>query len=232
MSATKQDKQAKSIRVGISSCLLGEEVRFDRGHKRDAFITGTLSQYFEFVPVCPEMGIGLGTPREPIRLLGDPDRPNAVGVRTTNLDVTKALEAYGGETAQRLMQMRISGYILKRASPSCGMERVKVYSAKGMPAKRGVGIYARVLMEHQPLLPVEEEGRLGDPVLRENFIQRVFIFHRWQQMVERGLTPSRLVEFHTRHKLVLMFVEHVFNLHPTTTRGSWSRKPETKNWMP
>ncbi len=204
MSATNQNRKKSPIRVGISSCLLGEEVRFDKGHKRDSFITGTLGEYFEFIPVCPEMGIGLGAPREPIRLVGDPERPRAVGVRTADLDVTDALEDFGRQTAQDLRQTGISGYILKRASPSCGMERVKVYSPKGMPAKTGVGIYARMLMEDKPLLPVEEEGRLGDPVLRENFIQRVFIYHRWQQIVADGLTASRLVDFHTRHKLIVM----------------------------
>ncbi len=192
------------IRVGISSCLLGEEVRFDKGHKRDSYIMGTLSETFDFVPVCPEMGIGMGTPREPIRLVGEPGRPNAVGVHTKDLDVTDALEEYASQTARSLQAEGISGYILKRGSPSCGMERVKIYNPKGMPSQSGSGIYARVLMEAMPLLPVEEEGRLGDSVLRENFIQRVFVFSRWQRTAANGLTPAKLVDFHTRHKLILM----------------------------
>ena len=190
------------IRVGISSCLLGFEVRFDKGHKRDSYINGTLSEYFEFVPVCPEMAIGLGTPREPIRLVGDADRPRAVGVKTAGLDVTEALEAYGLQMSRELHD--ISGYILKRASPSCGMERVKLYHANRMPRGHTSGVYARVFMHAQPLLPVEEEGRLSDPILRENFIQRVFVYHRWQGLEAQGMTPARLVDFHTRHKLMVM----------------------------
>ncbi len=190
------------IRVGISSCLLGFEVRFDKGHKRDSYINGTLSEYFEFVPVCPEMAIGLGTPREPIRLVGDAERPRAVGVKTAGLDVTEALEAYGLQMSRELHD--ISGYILKRASPSCGMERVKLYHANRMPGGHTSGVYARVFMQAQPLLPVEEEGRLSDPVLRENFIQRVFVYHRWQGLQAQGMTPAALVDFHTRHKLMVM----------------------------
>jgi len=193
---------ADKIRVGISSCLLGLEVRFDKGHKRDSYINGTLGDYFEFVPVCPEMAIGLGTPREPIRLVGDANRPRAVGVKTAGLDVTEALEAYGLQMSRELQG--ISGYILKRASPSCGMERVKLYSPNGMPGGHTSGVYARVFMQAQPLLPVEEEGRLSDPILRENYLQRVFVYHRWQVLEAQGMTPARLVDFHTRHKLILM----------------------------
>ena len=189
------------IRIGISSCLLGERVRFDGNHKQDSYILGTLAQVFEFVTVCPEVGIGLGVPREPIRLEGEPDAPRAVGVRTKTLDVTTALEGYGRQMAAELGD--ISGYILKSKSPSCGMERVKIYRS-GMPSRQGRGLFARTLMEARPLLPVEEEGRLGDPVLRENFIERVFAYHRWQALRAAGTTPARLVGFHTAHKLTLM----------------------------
>lgn len=190
------------IRVGISSCLLGEEVRFDGGHKRDSYINGTLAKYFTFVPVCPEVAVGLGTPREPIRLVRMDDEVRVRGVRTTELDVTQPLREYGREMAGRLDD--ISGYIFKRGSPSCGMERVKIYSVKGMPATSGAGAYAETFMAEQPLLPYEEEGRLGDPVLRENFIVRVFVYHRWQQLLAEGLTPGRLVDFHTDHKFLLL----------------------------
>ena len=200
--ASPSAPSAAKIRIGISSCLLGEEVRFDGGHKHDSYITGTLGLYFEFVPVCPEMAVGLGKPREPIRLEGDAERPRAVGTRSKDLDVTDALDAYGRRMGRELAG--ISGYLLKRASPSCGMERVKVYGPSGAPSRQGVGIYARALMETQPLLPVEEEGRLGDPVLRENFVQRVFVYHRWQQLAARGVTAAGLVNFHTRHKLIVM----------------------------
>ncbi len=191
------------VRVGISSCLLGSSVRFDGGHKRDGYICGTLEGYFEFVPICPELEAGLGVPRPPVRLVGDVDRPRVIGVRQPELDVTTALKEHA---AARVMGLGgLSGYILKKDSPSCGMERVKVYpEGGGAGVRRGVGVFARALQARWPLLPVEEEGRLGDPVLRENFIQRVFVHHRWHQRVAHGLTKSALVDFHASHKLILM----------------------------
>lgn len=188
------------LRLGISSCLLGQKVRYDGHHKLDSFIAGTLGKYFEFVPVCPEVAIGLGVLRPPIRLVGDPAAPRAVGVADPTLDVTTKLAAYGRRQARALDD--ISGYILKSRSPSCGMERVQVYGAGGR-ARRGRGVYAAALMERQPLLPVEEEGRLGDPVRRDNFLERVFAYRRWQVLVGVGLTTSRLAEFHSAHKLAL-----------------------------
>ena len=185
MQANSDQVTTDKIKVGISSCLLGQEVRFDGGHKRDAYVTGTLSEYFDFVPFCPEAAVGLGIPREPIRLVQRGDVIRAVGVRTKELDPTDDLAAFARRTASQLGH--ISGYILKNASPSCGMERVKVYNEKGMPQRTGVGIYAGELMSRLPLLPIEEEGRLGDPVLRENFIERVFVYHRWQQL---ALSPA------------------------------------------
>jgi len=191
------------IRIGVSSCLLGEQVRYDSGHKRDRFVADTLRGYFELLPVCPEVAIGLGVPREPIRLQGDPERPRAVGTRDGTKDVTDALAAFGRRQVRALGD--ISGYIFKSKSPSCGMERVRLYGARGgVPSKRGVGIYAREIMHGKPLLPVEEEGRLNDPVLRENFIERVYCFRRWQDLLAEGVTPEGLVDFHTRHKLILM----------------------------
>lgn len=190
------------IRVGISSCLLGQEVRFDGGHKRDAYITGTLSQFFEFIPFCPEAAVGLGIPRQPIRLVRRGSEVRAVGVKDPGLDPTDALAEYGRQTAYQLAD--VAGYILKNNSPSCGMERVKVYSENGMPERKGVGIFAATLMEALPLLPVEEEGRLGDPVLRENFIERVFVYHRWLRLVAMGVSAQALVEFHADHKYLIM----------------------------
>lgn len=190
------------IPVGISSCLLGEEVRFDGGHKRDTYILGTLAQFFEFIPVCPEVAIGLSVPREPIRLIGESRDPRAVGTKTTSLDVTDRLRKYGLRIAKQLNP--VCGYIFKKGSPSCGMERVKVYSERGVPTATGTGIFARAFMEANSLIPCEEEGRLGDPVLRENFIQRVFVLHRWRNLNQTRLTAGKLVEFHTRHKLILL----------------------------
>ena len=189
-------------RIGISSCLLGQQVRFDGGHKKSGFITGTLAEFFDFVPVCPEVGIGMTVPREPIRLVGRVERPRAVGVRDAALDVTEALERFAVERSTGLEG--ISGYILKKDSPSCGMERVKVYAEKGGAERKGAGVYARVLMERMPLLPMEEEGRLNDPVLRENFVSRVYVYRRWQDLLASGLTAARLIDFHTSHKYLVM----------------------------
>ncbi len=190
-------------RVGISSCLLGENVRWDGTTRRDAFILGTLARHFEFVPVCPEMAIGLGVPRPPIRLVGAPQSPRVLGVDDPAVDVTDALSAYGRRMAGELEE--ISGYILKARSPSCGVEGVLVYRMAGArPVKQGRGMYAQAFMAARPELPVEEEGRLGDPELRENFIARVFALGRWQALADRGMTAGKLVAFHTAHKLTLM----------------------------
>jgi len=195
-------ERGPAIRIGISSCLLGQAVRFDGGHKRNNYVIDTLGRHFEFVPVCPEVAIGLGTPRQPVRLVGDTRRLRAVGTKDPTLDVTAALADYGRTKADELHDL--SGYILKRGSPSCGMERVKVYAGHGSPGRHGVGVYARAIMEQLPALPVEEEGRLMDPVLRENFIQRVFVYHRWQSLAASGLTAAKLVQFHTRHKFIIL----------------------------
>ncbi len=190
------------VRIGISSCLLGQPVRFDGNHKHDHYITGTLGEVFEFVPVCPEVGIGMGVPRPTIRLVGTADAPRALGVKDESLDVTDKLIDYGKRTAVKLGD--ISGYILKSKSPSCGMERVKLYDGKGGGSKQGVGLYAREIMRAFPMLPIEEDGRLGDPMLRDNFLERVFVYQRWQNLTARHLTPKALVDFHTAHKLALM----------------------------
>jgi len=194
--------------IGISSCLLGEGVRYDGGHKHSRYITNTLGQHFEFVSYCPEMAIGLGIPRPPIRLVTREHGVVAVGVDDGSLDVTARLSGYALDVARK--SANLSGYILKKDSPSCGMERVKVYTGK-QPHKKGIGVYAGELMRQLPNLPVEEEGRLMDPGLRENFVERVFTFHRWQQMLAAGLSASRLVDFHTRHKFsVLAHDEKVY----------------------
>jgi len=196
-----QERESK-IRVGISACLLGEEVRFDGGHKRDTYIMGTLGQFFDFVPVCPEAAVGLGIPRQPIRLVKTEGGVRALGVKDPRLDPTDALDRHGRDTAAAMGE--VSGYILKNNSPSCGMERVRVYNDKGMPERNGRGIFAAALMSELPLLPVEEEGRLGDPVLRDNFIERVLVFRRWQDLMATGIDAAGLVAFHSDHKYLLM----------------------------
>ena len=190
------------VRLGVSACLLGAKVRFDGGHKRNRFLIEELGSHFEFVPFCPEVAIGMGTPRPSIRLVGDVEAPRALGSRDDGLDVTDALQAYSANRAQRLEGL--SGFIFKKDSPSCGMARVKVYNDKGMPQRDGVGIFARAVQQANPLLPVEEEGRLNDSTLRENFVSRVFVYARWQVLHQQGLGKKGLLDFHTRHKLLLM----------------------------
>ncbi|MCG6950506.1 MAG: DUF523 and DUF1722 domain-containing protein [Acidobacteria bacterium] len=190
------------IRLGISSCLLGAKVRFDGGHKRDRYLTDVLGEWFQWVAVCPELDIGLGVPRPTIRLVEGGDNPRLVEPKSGE-DLTERMETYSYQKVDELMAKDLDGYILKRASPSCGMERVKVYTEAGMPLKTGAGVFARILMEKWPHLPVEEEGRLNDAMLRVRFIEHVFCRHRWRMLVRRGLSRRSLIEFHTAHKLLL-----------------------------
>ena len=192
----------EKIRMGVSSCLLGNEVRFDGGHKHDRYITSTLGLYFDFVPVCPEVECGLPTPREAMRLVGDPENPRLV-TNKTGIDHTEKMQEWAKKRVEQLALEGLCGFIFKSKSPSSGMERVKVYDANSIPRNVGVGLFARVFKDHFPLLPVEEEGRLHDMVLRENFIESVFVYKRWRQTLQQG-TPARLVKFHTQHKLLLM----------------------------
>jgi uncharacterized protein YbgA (DUF1722 family)/uncharacterized protein YbbK (DUF523 family) len=191
------------IRVGISSCLLGEEVRYDGGHQKDAYITGVLARHFTWVPVCPELEVGMGVPREPIRLVGDAAAPRLMGV-TSGTDHTERMREFAGRRVDVLRRRELSGYILKRASPSCGLERVKVHAGDGPPARTGTGLFARALTDALPLLPVEEEGRLNDAHLRDNFITRVFAYRRLAALRESAPRPAAVVEFHTAHKYLLL----------------------------
>ena len=191
------------IKIGISSCLLGNPVRYDGGHKLDHFLRDTLGQYVDYVPVCPEVECGMSIPREAMRLEGKPDAPRLM-TRSTRIDKTDMMMIWAKKRVAQLEEEDLCGFIFKSDSPSSGMERVKVYDDKGMPAKTGVGIFARVFMEKFPLLPVEEEGRLHDAAIRENFIERIFTLRRWREI--RSLKSGRgaLVDFHTRHKLLLL----------------------------
>ncbi len=207
-------------RIGISSCLLGNKVRHDGGHKHEPFITQTLGRHVEWVPVCPELEVGMGVPRETVRLVGSPSNPKMIAGKSGK-DWTREMQSYANKQVRRLEEMNLSGYILKKNSPSCGMEHVRVYpepprvvkgrystgygvySPKGMPNKQGRGLFAQTLMTKFPLLPVEEEGRLYNPGLRENFIERVFGYHRWQVLVSDGRSIKRLVDFHSQEKLLL-----------------------------
>lgn len=190
------------VRVGVSSCLLGNSVRFDGGHKRSRFITDELAQHFEFVKFCPELAIGMGVPRQPIRLTGEAEEPRVVGVKNPEFDVTQPLQDYSRTAA--LKMQGLDGFIFKKDSPSCGMARVKVYNDAGMAERTGTGVFARAVMTENPLLPVEEEGRLNDPDLRDNFVMRVYVHARWRHMSAGTVTASRLLDFHTTHKYLLL----------------------------
>jgi len=192
-----------TVRIGVSSCLLGQKVRFDGGHKRDAFLVDTFGQFVEWVPVCPEAEVGMGIPREPIRLQRVGPSLRLLGVKSAT-DHTDAMTPWAAKRAEALAREDLDGYILKKDSPTCGMERVKVYDTNGAPARTGRGLFAEALIARLPLLPVEEEGRLSDPRLRDNFVERVFAYRRLRDLFAGRWTVGALVQFHTAHKLTLL----------------------------
>ena len=198
-----RDTSDAPIRVGISACLLGAEVRFDGGHKRDAFLVDVLGKYVEWVPLCPEAEAGLGTPRPSMRLVRESSGIRLVTVRD-GIDVTGQLDTFARKRVAAIDEAHLCGWVLKKDSPSCGMERVKIYDGSGPPAKQGRGLFAARLIERFPDLPVEEEGRLADPRLRENFIERVFAYDRLTRLFSSRWTVGAVVAFHTAHKLTLM----------------------------
>ncbi|HEY7040874.1 MAG TPA: DUF523 and DUF1722 domain-containing protein [Methylomirabilota bacterium] len=192
------------IRVGVSACLLGEEVRYDGGHLKDAYLTGVLARHITWVPVCPEMEVGMGVPREPIRLVGDAAAPRLLGL-TSGADHTDRMNAFARRRVQELRRRGLSGYVLKRGSPSCGLERVKLYrDERAAPERAGVGLFASALREALPLLPMEEEGRLGDERRRDGFITRVFAYRRLSALRAMRPRPADLVAFHTAHEYLLL----------------------------
>jgi len=191
------------IRMGVSACLLGQPVRYDSGHKRDRYITDILGEYLEFVPVCPEVEAGFPIPRETFRLVGDPENPRLVTSRS-NVDHTERMLAWAEKRVAEIEKEHLCGFIFKSDSPNSGLSRVKVYNAKGMADKKGVGLFARAFTQHVPLLPVEEEGRLNDAKLRETFIEQIFTLKRWRETMASSRSMKNLVEFHTRHKLLVL----------------------------
>jgi uncharacterized protein YbgA (DUF1722 family)/uncharacterized protein YbbK (DUF523 family) len=193
----------EKIKLGISTCLLGETVRYDGGHKLDRFLTDTLGQYVQYVPVCPEVECGLPVPRESMRLEGNPDSPRLITSRTKH-DMTERMVRWAKRRVVEIEEEDLCGFIFKSDSPSSGMERVRVYNEKGMPVKKGIGLFARIFMEHFPLLPVEDEGRLHDPELRENFIERIFTLRRWREVITKKGSRGNVVDFHTKHKLLIL----------------------------
>ena len=202
------------IRVGVSACLLGQNVRYDGGHKRSDFVTVSLARFVELVPVCPEVELGLGVPRPTIRLERRDGLVRLVEPKGGR-DLTAEMSSYAEERVEALRHLDLCGYVLKKGSPSCGMERVRVYGAGkgGPPARDGRGAFAAVLLERLPLLPVEEEGRLEDPALREHFVERVFAYRRLRGLLEGSpagassagrFTLGDLVAFHAAEKLQLL----------------------------
>ncbi len=194
---------SEKIKLGISACLLGENVRYDGGHKLDKFIKETLGQYVEYVAVCPEVECGLGIPRESMHLEGEPDAPRLVTTRT-KVDLTRRMVNWAQKRVRELEEENLCGFIFKSDSPSSGMERVKIYNENKMPVKKGVGIFAGIFMDYFPVLPVEDEGRLHDPDLRENFIERIFAFRRWRESLKNTKGRESLLHFHTTHKLLIL----------------------------
>lgn len=198
----RRDDHAKPT-LGISTCLLGEKVRYDGMAKHDRFLTDTFGQFVNWVPVCPEVECGLPVPRESMHLEGDPDSPRLVTTRT-HVDHTARMMRWARKKLRALENQDLDGYVFKANSPSSGMERVRVYDKDGMPRKVGVGLWARAFMDHFPLLPVEDEGRLHDPALRENFIERVFCLRRYRDATAGRRSVGALVSFQATHKLQLM----------------------------
>ncbi|MBN1580607.1 MAG: DUF1722 domain-containing protein [Anaerolineae bacterium] len=203
MGETEQKLKDPVIRLGISSCLLGNEVRYDGGHKRNPFLVHDLGRYVDWLPVCPEVEMGLSIPRESMRLVGDPEQPRLIAPKS-GTDYTEQMIAWAHARVERLAGEGLHGFIFKKDSPSSGLFRVKVYNEYGIAARNGVGMFAREVARRFPLLPLEEEGRLNDMPLRENFIERVFAHYRLTEMLTREPTPGGLVKFHTAHKMTLM----------------------------
>ncbi len=196
-------EQEPTVRLGVSTCLMGKNVRYDGGHQRDRFLMNTLGEFVDWVPVCPEVEIGLPTPREAMHLEGDPENPRLVTIKTGK-DYTKRMQSWARERLEQLADENLHGFIFKKRSPSSGLYRVKVYDEHGMPSRTGTGIFPHEVMRRFPLLPLEEDGRLHDMGLRENFIERVFVYCRWTRILSDDPTPGGIVAFHTAHKLTMM----------------------------
>ena len=193
----------EKVRIGISSCLLGNPVRWNAGHKLDRYLTNILGQFVEYVPVCPEVEAGFGVPRESVRLVGDPENPRMITFKTKT-DLTGQMKRWAKKRVKELEKEDLCGFIFKSDSPSSGMIRVKVYSEKGMPRKVGVGMFARAFMDHFPRIPCEDDGRLRNPAIRENFIERIFSLKRWRDVASKAPKMGKLVDYHSRNKLLLL----------------------------
>jgi uncharacterized protein YbgA (DUF1722 family)/uncharacterized protein YbbK (DUF523 family) len=191
------------LKIGISRCLLGDNVRYDGGHSHDHFLTDTLGQHVSYLPVCPEVECGMPIPREAMRLVGDGNAPRLVTIRTGE-DKTGQMMKWIKLKLAALEKENLCGFIFKKNSPSSGLFKVKVYAESGMPRKAGIGLFAKAFTEHFPLIPAEEDGRLNDPKLREMFIEQIFTMKRWRELRAAPLKLGALMDFHTRHKLLIL----------------------------
>lgn len=210
MTTRKNTRFSEKINIGISSCLLGQKIRFDGGHKYDELIVESLGQYLNWIPVCPEFELGLGVPREPVHLKREKGEIHLVSIKA-NVDLTRSMKDYSDEKLKLLSGQELRGYIFKKNSPSCGLERVKVFG-KGTPVRDGQGLFAKAVTEKFPNLPVEEEGRLRNPSLRENWVERIFAYHALRRLFGGSWKLGELVDFHSRYKLVLMAHSNVHYL--------------------
>lgn len=191
------------MKIGVSDCLLGSEVRFNKGHKHQRYLTETMGDYFDYVPVCPEVAAGMGVPRDPIRLVATDKGTRALGVKDSSVDVSDGIRAYAHQLAPRLKSL--TGFIFMKDSPSCGVYSVKLYNQKdGVDSHRSRGLFSEIIMQAMPWLPVEEGGRLNDAVLRENFMVRVFAHHDWQTTVAPALSRKKIIDFYSRYKYLVM----------------------------
>lgn len=195
------------IKIGISSCLLGNNVRYDGGHSHDRFLTGTLGRFIQYVPVCPEVECGMTIPREAMRLVGDPDQPDLV-TRKTGINKTHQMLDWIKIRLETLKKENLCGFIFKSKSPSSGLYRVKVYQADGSVKHTGSGLFARAFTNRFPRIPVEEDGRLNDPDIRAQFIESIFTLKRWRELLAENKTLGGLVEFHTRNKYLILSHSH------------------------
>lgn len=191
------------LKIGISSCLLGNQVRYDGGHSHDRFLTQTLGMFAQYVPVCPEVESGMPVPREAVRLMGDPENPRLV-TQKTGIDKTKQMKDWIETRLKTLERENLCGFIFKSKSPSSGLFRIRVYGDDGSVRKTGTGLFARAFTRHFSRIPVEEAGRLNDPALRENFIEAIFSLQRWRNLLDTSPTLGGLVEFHTQNKLLIL----------------------------
>jgi uncharacterized protein YbgA (DUF1722 family)/uncharacterized protein YbbK (DUF523 family) len=217
----------EKIKIGISSCLLGDLVRYDGSHRHDHYLTDTLGKFVEWVPVCPEVEYGLPVPREAMRLVGDPASPQLV-TRRSGIDHTRGMLKWVRKKLKELGREELCGFIFKSRSPSSGIRGVMVYTSSGMQGRTGAGLFGGAFVKHFPMIPAEDDGRLHNPLLRDNFIERVFVLKRWRYFLKKGSSMRNIISFHTKHKLLIM----AHSLKHYTTLGRLVAKCRARERLP